>query len=308
MTDEFSRLNLQPQLLQAVSDLGYATPTPIQAAIIPLMLAGQDVMGQAQTGTGKTAAFSLPILQNLEPGNGKVQTLILVPTRELALQVSKAMIDYGRYLDVQVLAVYGGQPYGPQISRLKRGVEIVVGTPGRLLDLIDKKVLDLSGIRTVVLDEADEMLSMGFIEDIGSILDETPVVRQTALFSATLPASVQRLAERYLQNPQSISIRPEHPTVAAIEQRYYVVNEADKLAALTRLFEVEKISSALDLRTHAGRFWRTGERPDNTRLSGRGIERRFKPGYARTGTGALPARTDHSPGSNRCGRPRPGYR
>ena len=245
MTVEFSQLNLHPQLVQAVSDLGYAAPTPIQAAIIPLMLSGQDVMGQAQTGTGKTAAFSLPVLQNLEAGQGHVQVLVLVPTRELALQVSKAMADYGRYLAAQVQAVYGGQPYGHQISRLKKGVDIVVGTPGRLLDLIDKKVLDLSSIRTVVLDEADEMLSMGFIEDIESILDETPANRQTALFSATLPASVQRLAKRYLQVPQSISIRPEQPTVAAIEQRYYLVNDADKLAALTRLFEVETISSAL---------------------------------------------------------------
>ncbi len=245
MTVEFSHLNLHPQLVQAISDLGYVTPTPIQAAIIPLMLAGQDVTGQAQTGTGKTAAFSLPILQNLKAGQGYPQILVLVPTRELALQVAKAMGEYGRYLAVQVLAVYGGQPYGHQIGRLKKGVDIVVGTPGRLLDLIDKKVLDLSSIRTVVLDEADEMLSMGFIEDIESILDETPANRQTALFSATLPASVQRLAKRYLTAPQSISIRPEQPTVAAIEQRYYVVNEADKLAALTRLFEVETISSAL---------------------------------------------------------------
>jgi ATP-dependent RNA helicase DeaD len=245
MTVEFSQLNLQPELMQAVSDLGYVTPTPIQAAVIPLMLAGQDVMGQAQTGTGKTAAFSLPILQNLEAGQRHVQILVLVPTRELALQVAKAMAEYGRHLDTQVLAVYGGQPYGHQIGRLKKGVDIVVGTPGRLLDLIDKKVLDLSSIRTVVLDEADEMLSMGFIEDIESILDKTPTERQTALFSATLPASVQRLAKRYLQAPQSISIQPEQPTVAAIEQRYYLVNEADKLAALTRLFEIETISSAL---------------------------------------------------------------
>jgi ATP-dependent RNA helicase DeaD len=245
MTVEFSQLNLQPELMQAVSDLGYVTPTPIQAAVIPLMLAGQDVMGQAQTGTGKTAAFSLPILQNLEAGQRHVQILVLVPTRELALQVAKAMAEYGRHLDTQVLAVYGGQPYGHQIGRLKKGVDIVVGTPGRLLDLIDKKVLDLSSIRTVVLDEADEMLSMGFIEDIESILDKTPTERQTTLFSATLPASVQRLAKRYLQAPQSISIQPEQPTVAAIEQRYYLVNEADKLAALTRLFEVETISSAL---------------------------------------------------------------
>jgi len=238
MTNEFIQLNLHPQLVQAVADLGYTTPTPIQSAIIPAMLAGQDVMGQAQTGTGKTAAFALPILHNLALDRGQVQSLIVVPTRELAIQVAQAIYEYGRHLDVHVLAIYGGQPYGRQIRGLQKGVDIVVGTPGRLLDLIKQKALDLSGVQTVVLDEADEMLSMGFIEDIEAILGETPSTRQTALFSATLPPEIRRLADRYMHEPQSVTIQRKQLTVATIEQRYYLVNEADKLAALTRLFEM----------------------------------------------------------------------
>lgn len=256
MTNEFIQLNLHPQLVQAVADLGYTTPTPIQSAIIPAMLAGQDVMGQAQTGTGKTAAFSLPILHNLALDRGQVQSLIVVPTRELAIQVAQAIYEYGRHLDVHVLAIYGGQPYGRQIRGLQKGVDIVVGTPGRLLDLIKQKALDLSGVQTVVLDEADEMLSMGFIEDIEAILAETPSTRQTALFSATLPSEIRRLADRYMHEPQSVTIQRKQLTVATIEQRYYLVNEADKLAALTRLFEMEEITSALIFaRTRVG----TGE-------------------------------------------------
>ena len=256
MTNEFIQLNLHPQLVQAVADLGYTTPTPIQSAIIPAMLAGQDVMGQAQTGTGKTAAFSLPMLHNLALDRGQVQSLIVVPTRELAIQVAQAIYEYGRHLDVHVLAIYGGQPYGRQIRGLQKGVDIVVGTPGRLLDLIKQKALDLSGVQTVVLDEADEMLSMGFIEDIEAILGETPSTRQTALFSATLPPEIRRLADRYMHEPQSVTIQRKQLTVATIEQRYYLVNEADKLAALTRLFEMEEITSALIFaRTRVG----TGE-------------------------------------------------
>ena len=245
MTTEFSDLNLHPQLLQAVTELGYETPTPIQENMIPLMLAGHDVIGQAQTGTGKTAAFALPILHNITPGTGKVQALVVAPTRELALQVSKAIYDYGQFREVRVLSIYGGQPYGRQLNRLRKGVDIVVGTPGRLLDLIKRGALDLSDVKTVVLDEADEMLSMGFIEDIEAILDETPEGRQTALFSATLPTPIRRLADKYLHNPQSITIQRKQLAAAAIEQRYYLVSERDKMAALTRLFEVEEISSAL---------------------------------------------------------------
>ena len=245
MTKEFSELGLQPHLLQAIIERDYTTPTPIQSAVIPLMLTGQDVIGQAQTGTGKTAAFALPILHNLIPGLGKVQALILAPTRELALQVARAVYEYGQYSDMRVLAVYGGQPYGRQIGRLKRGVDVVVGTPGRLLDLIKQKVLDLSAVRTVVLDEADEMLSMGFIEDIEAILEQTPTERQTTLFSATMPTPIRQLAQKYMRQPQSVTIEHKQRTVAAIDQRYILVNEADKLAALTRLFEVEEIHSAL---------------------------------------------------------------
>ncbi len=245
MTNEFSQLNLHPQVLQAVTELGYETPTPIQIGVIPVMLAGQDVIGQAQTGTGKTAAFALPILHNLPLERTHVQALVVAPTRELALQVARAMEEYGRYRNARVLPVYGGQHYGPQIGQLKRGVDIVVGTPGRLIDLAKRNVLDLSRVRTVVLDEADEMLSMGFVEDIETILDQTNDDRQTALFSATMPAEIRRLADKYLTNPQSITIKKKQLTVAAVEQRYYLVNHVDKMAALTRLFEVEPITRVL---------------------------------------------------------------
>lgn len=256
MTTQFSALNLRPELTQAITALGYAEPTPIQAGIIPLMLTSADVIGQAQTGTGKTAAFALPILHNLETGRRAPQALVLTPTRELALQVAEAMISFGQFCNVQVLAVYGGAAYARQISQLRRGVDVVVGTPGRLLDMLNRGLLDLSQIRTVVLDEADEMLSMGFIEDIEAILAATPAERQTALFSATLPAEIRRLAEQYMREPQSVNIQREQVTVAAIEQRYYLVNEQDKTAALTRLFEMEEIASALIfVRTRAG----TGE-------------------------------------------------
>jgi ATP-dependent RNA helicase DeaD len=245
MTEEFITLNLRHELTQAVSELGYTEPTPIQSAIIPLMLGGTDVIGQAQTGTGKTAAFALPILNNLKPGQKHIQALVMCPTRELALQVSKAFIEYGRLLNVSVLAVYGGQPYGPQITRLNKGVDVVVGTPGRMLDLLERNCLNLNRVQTVVLDEADEMLSMGFIDDIETILAGTPDERQTALFSATMPTPIRRLADRYMHSPQSIAIQREQVTVAAIQQRCYIVNGRDKLAALTRIFEMEEITSAL---------------------------------------------------------------
>jgi ATP-dependent RNA helicase DeaD len=266
MTD-FSQLNLKPELLQAISDEGYTEPTSIQEEIIPRMLANQDVIGQAQTGTGKTAAFALPMLQNLEPGQGHVQGLVLAPTRELAMQVSKAMYAYGQHTGVRVLAVYGGTPYGRQISRLSKGVDIVVGTPGRLLDHIKRGTLDLSRVHTVVLDEADEMLSMGFVEDIESILDKTPAGRQTALFSATMPEPIRKLADKYLNDPQLVMIKRKHLTVSTIDQRYYIVNEKDKLSAITRLFEMEDLTTALVFaKTRVG----TGELANE--LSNRGFQ------------------------------------
>ena len=245
MTTEFSALNLHPQLVQAVTERGYTVPMPIQSEIIPVMVTGRDVIGQAKTGTGKTAAFALPILQNLDPARGRIQALVVVPTRELALQVAEAVADYGRFSNVRVASVYGGQSYGPQIHELQRGVDIVVGTPGRLIDLMDRKILVLSHLRTVVLDEADEMLSMGFIEDIEKILAETPDGRQTALFSATMPREIRSLADRYMHEPLVISIKSEQMTVDTIEQRYYLANQSDKLAVITRLFEIEEMSSVL---------------------------------------------------------------
>jgi len=256
MTTEFTVLNLRPELEQAIVALGYEEPTPIQAGMIPLMLSGVDVIGQAQTGTGKTAAFALPILNNLKTGQRAPQALVMAPTRELALQVAEATTSFGQFCKVKVLAVYGGAPYIKQINELRRGVDIVVGTPGRLIDLMKRNVLDLSQVRTVVLDEADEMLSMGFIEDIETILAATPAERQTALFSATMPTPIRRLADKYMREPQSVTIQREQVTLPAIEQRYYLVNEREKTAALTRLFEVDEISSALIfVRTRAG----TGE-------------------------------------------------
>ncbi|MBI4761906.1 MAG: DEAD/DEAH box helicase [Chloroflexota bacterium] len=244
MTTEFTSLHLRDELMQAIAELGYSTPTPIQAALIPIMLTGADVIGQAQTGTGKTAAFALPILHDFQPQK-HVQALVLAPTRELALQVADSMTEYGKYLNVRVLAVYGGQPYGPQISRLNRGVDVVVGTPGRLLDLLERNALNIKHIRTLVLDEADEMLNMGFIEDIEKILAETPTERQTALFSATLPPRIRSLASRFMRDPQSVTIQRNSTNALAIEQRCYLVHESDKTNALMRLFEIEPIKSAL---------------------------------------------------------------
>jgi ATP-dependent RNA helicase DeaD len=223
MTTEFNTLNLRPELVQAVTELGYVEPTPIQVNLIPLMLTGADVIGQAKTGTGKTAAFALPILNNLEPGQHAPQALVMTPTRELALQVCDAVTSLGQFSTVRVLAVYGGAPYQGQIRELKRGVDIVVGTPGRLIDLLNRGILELSQVRTVVLDEADEMLSMGFIEDIETILAATPAERQTALFSATISNQVRRLADKYLRDPQAVTIADEQITGDAIEQRYYLV-------------------------------------------------------------------------------------
>ncbi len=245
MVSPFESLGLQPEFVQAVEKMGFSEPTPIQNSAIPLMLEGRDVIGQAQTGTGKTAAFMLPLLQRLEPTQGHVQALVLAPTRELAKQVADATLQLAQTTKVKVLAVYGGQSYTIQTRALQRGVDIVVGTPGRLLDLIRQKLLDLKHVRMLVLDEADEMLAMGFIEDVELILKELSTERQIALFSATLPQAIQKLANRYLKEPARISVSPERLTVADTEQRFCRVNEENKLSALTRLLETEEVSSAL---------------------------------------------------------------
>ncbi len=245
MSLAFENLGLQHALVQAISQLGYEQPTPIQQSAIPVLLEGHDVVGQAQTGTGKTAAFVLPMLQQIEPNAGYVQALVLTPTRELAIQVAEATGNMASQSRARILAVYGGQSYQIQTRQLKRGVDVVVGTPGRLLDLINQKVLDLSQVHYMVLDEADEMLEMGFIEDVETILKQVSSERQTALFSATLPEAVRSLAERYLNNPQKIAINPKRLTVEGIEQRCCVVRENNKLTALTRLLEAEDVKSAL---------------------------------------------------------------
>ena len=244
-TPAFDQFGLNAELVQTAAELGFTAPTPIQQAVIPPIVAGRDVIGQAQTGTGKTAAYGLPLLHRLDRQHRGVQALVLAPTRELAIQVAAALQQYGRGLGTNVLALYGGQSYQQQLRSLRERVEVVVGTPGRLLDLMEQGHLDLGGVRAVVLDEADEMLSMGFVEDIESILDRIPPERQTLLFSATISRRVLGLSKRYLRDPQTVSVTPEQLTGASIEQRYYLVNPQDKVAALTRLIEMETIDSAL---------------------------------------------------------------
>ena len=244
-TPAFDQFGLNAELVQTAAELGFTAPTPIQQAVIPPIVAGRDVIGQAQTGTGKTAAYGLPLLHRLDRQHRGVQALVLAPTRELAIQVAAALEQYGRGVGARVLALYGGQSYQQQLRSLRERVEVVVGTPGRLLDLMEQGHLDLGGVRAVVLDEADEMLSMGFVEDIESILDRIPPERQTLLFSATISRRVLGLSKRYLRDPETVSVTPEQLTGASIEQRYYLVNPQDKVAALTRLIEMETIDSAL---------------------------------------------------------------
>src|SRR5215813_9130400 len=244
MTTAFATLGLCPGLVQAVIALGYTQPTPIQARAIPELLAGRDVLGQAQTGTGKTAAFALPMLQLLDMQGIGVQGLVLAPTRELAIQVAEAIYRYGHHLGGRVLPVYGGQAYARQQQRLAKGVPIVVGTPGRTLDLLRQGSLDLGSVRYLVLDEADAMLQMGFIEDVEALLRATPPTRQTALFSATLPPAIRHLAARYMRDPLTVAI-DEACTVPQTTQRYYLLQESSKVAALTLLLEAEEIKSAL---------------------------------------------------------------
>jgi ATP-dependent RNA helicase DeaD len=253
MVSLFEELGLQPQFVQAIDALGFDQPTPIQQAAIPPLLNGRNVLGQAQTGTGKTAAFALPMLQGIQPGQKKPQALVLTPTRELAIQVTEATTQLASSSPLRILAVYGGQSYRIQTRQLDHGVDVVVGTPGRLLDLIRQEALDLSHVRFLAIDEADELLEMGFIEDVEAILQEIPAERQIALFSATLPPAIRKLADRYLTDPERITIDPTRVTVAETEQRYILAPEEKKQTVLTRLLEVEEISSALIFtRTKAG--------------------------------------------------------
>jgi len=242
----FADLGLGEAVLKALKVVGYETPSAIQASTIPHLLAGRDVIGLAQTGTGKTAAFALPILDRLDRSQKNPQALVLAPTRELALQVCEAFETYaGHSAGVHILPVYGGQGYGVQLSALRRGVHIIVGTPGRIMDHLEKGTLDLSELKYLVLDEADEMLKMGFAEDVETILAKTPDQKQVALFSATMPAQIRRLSAKYLNDPQEITVKQKTTTSAKLTQRYLIVSYPQKVDALTRILEVENFEGMI---------------------------------------------------------------
>jgi len=242
----FTQFALPQPILKALDEVGYEIPSPIQAQTIPLLLQGRDVLGQAQTGTGKTAAFALPVLSALDLSQKNPQTLVLAPTRELAIQVAEAFQKYARHLKgFHVLPVYGGQDYRSQIHALKRGVHVVVGTPGRVMDHMRRGTLRLDSLKTLVLDEADEMLRMGFIDDVEWILEQTPAKRQIALFSATMPPQIRRIAGKHLTAPEQITIKTRTTTVETIRQRFWPVSGVHKLDALTRILEAEQFDAML---------------------------------------------------------------
>jgi ATP-dependent RNA helicase DeaD len=242
----FATLPLHADVLQAVLEKGYTVPTPIQAQIIPEMLAGRDVLAQSQTGTGKTAAFALPILSRIDVNQSRTQVLVLAPTRELAIQVAKSFSSYGARLpQLSVAAIYGGQDYEPQLKQLRRGAHVVVGTPGRVIDHIRRGTLDLNSIHTLVLDEADEMLNMGFLEDVEFVLEQAPAERQVALFSATLPEPIREISKRYLQDPAKITIKQTTETAAPIRQRAVFVSPREKLDVLKRFLEAEQTDGVI---------------------------------------------------------------
>jgi len=236
---KFNELNISPEVLRAIEDMGFEEPTPIQQHSIPVILSGRDVTGQAQTGTGKTAAFAIPVIEKTEPAKCMVQTIILSPTRELTIQISE---EFNRLLkyheDIRVLPVYGGQPIERQIHELKKGVHIIIGTPGRVMDHLRRGTLSLSAIKTVVLDEADQMLEMGFREDMEEILSQAPGDRQTMLFSATMPKPILKISKSFQKKPEFVSINPGQLTVPSIEQKYLEIREKDKLEVLCRLIDI----------------------------------------------------------------------
>ena len=245
-TGPFAELGIAATLVKTLAKLGYESPTPIQAESIPLLLQGRDLIGQAQTGTGKTAAFALPILSRIASGTKAPQALVICPTRELAIQVAEAFQSYARNIKgFHVLPVYGGQEMSTQLRQLRRGVDVVVGTPGRLLDHLKRRTLDLSTVKTVVLDEADEMLRMGFIDDVEAILSHTSGGQQTVLFSATLPEPIRRVAERFLTDPAHVRIKSKTATVDTIDQHYWLVHNNQKLDALTQLLEAEEFDGVI---------------------------------------------------------------
>ncbi|MGH9182133.1 MAG: DEAD/DEAH box helicase, partial [Acidimicrobiales bacterium] len=269
-TSSFADLGLAPELLQGLSELGYEEPTPIQRETVPALIEGRDLLGQAATGTGKTAAFALPMLHRIsgQAGGADPQALVLVPTRELAVQVSEAIHRYGRLLGIRVLPIYGGQPIVRQLRALERGIDVVVATPGRALDHIARSTLKVAALRIVVLDEADEMLDMGFADDIEAILSDTPGDRQTVLFSATMPPRIDKMARRHLRNPVRIELgrqATEPGATSLVRQSAYVVPRAHKPAALGRVLDLEAPAAAIV-------FCRTRDEVDQltSTLNGRG--------------------------------------
>ncbi|MGR8931810.1 MAG: DEAD/DEAH box helicase [Gammaproteobacteria bacterium] len=246
ITPSFKDLALSEPVLKALNSIGYETPSPIQAQIIPFVMEGRDVLGQAQTGTGKTAAFALPILTRIDIKQKEPQALVLAPTRELAIQVAEAFQSYAAQIKgFHVLPIYGGQDYNVQLRQLSRGAHIVVGTPGRVMDHMRRGTLKLDNLKTLVLDEADEMLRMGFIDDVEWILEQTPATRQTALFSATMPSEIRKIAQKYLDNPEQVTIKVKTATAANIRQRYWFVSGLHKMDALTRILEAENFDGMI---------------------------------------------------------------
>jgi len=246
LTPSFKDLALSEPVLKALQTIGYETPSPIQAQIIPFVMAGRDVLGQAQTGTGKTAAFALPILTRIDIKQKEPQALVLAPTRELAIQVAEAFQSYAAHIKgFHVLPIYGGQDYSVQLRHLNRGAHVVVGTPGRVMDHMRRGTLKLDQLKTLVLDEADEMLRMGFIDDVEWILEQTPSSRQTALFSATMPTEIRKIAQQYLNNPEQVTIKVKTTTAANIRQRYWFVSGLHKMDALTRILEAENFDGMI---------------------------------------------------------------
>ena len=241
----FSEFGLEPKLLRAITEMGFEESTPVQEKSIPIALSGRDMIGQAQTGTGKTAAFGIPLIQQIDPSEEKIAALVMCPTRELAIQVAEEIGKLARFKGINTLPIYGGQDIGRQIRALKRRPHIVIGTPGRLLDHINRKTLKLDDVRYVVLDEADEMLDMGFLEDIQTILSSVPEERQTMLFSATMPPNIQKLAQQFLKDPEHVSVVPKQVSAPLISQSYIEVHERNKFDVLCRLLDMESPELAI---------------------------------------------------------------
>ena len=304
----FKDLGLAPEILLTLEELGYTEPTAVQEQAIPELLAGQDVIGQAQTGTGKTAAFGLPLLQYLDAESQETQAIVLTPTRELCIQVTQALRAYAEHLDIEVVAVFGGAPISTQQSRLRKGAHVVVATVGRMMDLLSRRSLVLTSARYVVLDEADEMLDLGFIEDVEKILRMCPSGRQTGLFSATMPAPIARLAEQHMYEPVTIKVTPKQLTVDAIEQAYVEVEPREKTDRLIEVLKAEEPEQAIIFcRTKIGaarldvqlaRPWPAGE----------GAARRHEPGPARRGDDLVQGAQPAAPGRHRRRRPRTRHR